>query len=185
MAGAQVGDVKTGDILWQPSEDFIARSNLTAYTKWLRETNGLSFAQYKDLWAWSVTQSDVFWRTIWDYFEIISDRPPDKVVTGRMPVTRWFEGSKVNYAEHVLRHEHSGDPARAAIRHSSELRRMEETSWHNLSAAVRRVATNLREMRIGPGDCVVAYMPNVVETVIAMLAVTAIGATWSAAAPKA
>lgn len=176
--------VHTGDIMWQPTADFIARSNLAQYTAWLQRARGLSFDSYQGLWTWSVGNPEAFWRTIWNYFRIISDRQPETIVSGRMPDARWFEGTKVNYAEHVLRHEHSGDPGRTMIRHSSELRPQADISWRDMSAAVRRLATNLRDRGIGPGDRVVAYMPNVIETVIAMLATAAIGATWSAAAPE-
>jgi acetoacetyl-CoA synthetase len=101
-----------------------------------------------------------------------------------MPETRWFAGARVNYAEHVLRHELDGDPRRPMFRHSSELRTLQETSWADTAAAVRKLATGLRSLGIGPGDRVVAVMPNIVETAIAMLATTSIGAIWSAAAPE-
>jgi acetoacetyl-CoA synthetase len=92
--------------------------------------------------------------------------------------------TRLNYAEHVLRHETKGDPGRPAIRHSSELRPLHETSWKELANHVRTLATALRRLGIRPGDCVVSYMPNIVETAITMLATTAIGATWASAAPE-
>ena len=173
-----------GKELWRPSKDFIARSALRHYSSWLARNRGLSFQNYDELWTWSVTEPAKFWRSIWDYFEIIADGEPTTIVSGTMPQACWFEGSRVNYAEHVLRHEQTGDPQRPMFRHSSEIRPLSDASWAETAAAVRKLATQLRALGIGPGDRVVAYMPNIIETAIAMLAATAIGAVWSAAAPE-
>ena len=100
-----------------------------------------------------------------------------------MPGARWFAGSRVNYAEHVLRQEDT-TPDAVAIVHRSELRPQQELTWRELGERVRTLAVHLRELGIGPGDRVVAYMPNIPETAIAMLAATAIGAVWAAAAPE-
>jgi acetoacetyl-CoA synthetase len=176
--------IETGQILWTPTEAFKTRSNLHQFELWLKQTRGLEFANYQALWDWSVTEPDAFWRSIWDYFDILSDAPPSRILEGAMPNARWFAGSRVNYAEHVLRGETHGDADRTVIRHSSELRPLTETSWRDLGCRVRKLATRLRVLGIGPGDRVVAYMPNIIETVIAMLASTAIGAIWSTAAPE-
>jgi acetoacetyl-CoA synthetase len=101
-----------------------------------------------------------------------------------MPRTRWFVGTRMNYAEHVLRHEANGDPGRVMLHHGSELRGFTTMSWVEVGGAVRKLATRLRAMGLGEGDRVVAYMPNIPETLIAMLATTAIGAVWSSAAPE-
>src|SRR3546814_4854213 len=100
-----------------------------------------------------------------------------------MPGVLWFEGSRVNYAEHLLRHE-SRTPDAPALLHASELRPLESTSWRELGAQVRVLAERLRALGIRPGDRVAAYMPNVPETAIAMLATTAIGGVWTASSPE-
>jgi acetoacetyl-CoA synthetase len=122
---------------------------------------------------------------MWDYFDPIHEGEIDQICTDDpMPRTRWFTGTRLNYAENVLRLENDGDPNRAMLHHCSELRELSQLSWAEVGHAVRRLATSLRDMGIGPGDRVVAYMPNIPETVIAMLATTAVGAIWSSAAPE-
>jgi acetoacetyl-CoA synthetase len=172
-----------GDVLWQASDARKARLNLTRFIGWLN-ARGHSFQGYADLHAWSVSDVAGFWAAIAGYFDIILDGKPEAVVTGEMPRARWFPGTRMNYAEHVLRHEMSGDPDRTMLHHGSETRAMASASWAEVAGAVRKLATRLRTMGIGKGDRVAAYMPNLPETVIAMLATTAIGAVWSSAAPE-
>jgi acetoacetyl-CoA synthetase len=175
--------VTEGDILWQASDARKAGLNLTDFIRWLN-ARGHAFAGYSDLHGWSVGDIAGFWGAIADYFGLILEGTPQAIADGAMPRTRWFTGTRMNYAEHVLRHETSGDPARIMLHHGSETRAMATASWAEVAGAVRKLATRLRAMGIGPGDRVAAYMPNLPETVIAMLAATAIGAVWSSAAPE-
>lgn len=176
--------VTEGQLLWQASDARKARLNLTAFIAWLN-ARGHDFTGYADLQAWSIADLSGFWGAVRDYFGLIHEGSPDPVLSDApMPRARWLPKARLNYAEHVLRHETSGDPARAMLHHVSELRPMATMSWAEVGAQVRKLATRLREMGIGPGDRVVAYMPNLAETVIAMLATTAIGAVWSSAAPE-
>ena len=176
--------ISEGQILWEGSGTFKSRSNVARFMDWLRSERGLDFADYEALRAWSVADIEAFWAAIWDHFEIISDQPCDRVLGRRaMPGAEWFPGSRVNYAEHVLRRE-ADHPDRTVMHHLSETRPLAEMSWGELGTDVRRIATRLRAMGIAPGDRVVSYMPNVPETIAAMLAVTAIGAVWSSAAPE-
>ncbi len=101
-----------------------------------------------------------------------------------MPGTRWFEGSRVNYAEHLLRHEAIAGEGQAALQACSETRPLAAMSWRELGRQVRILATQLRALGVAPGDRVAAYMPNVPETAVAMMATLAIGAVWSSAAPE-
>ena len=173
-----------GEVIWQASPERKASLNLTAFLDWLAK-RGHSFTGYDDLHAWSIADLSGFWGAIRDYFDLMLDGDPNPVLTDApMPRTRWLPGARLNYAEHVLRHEATGDPARPMLHHLSELRPMAAMSWAEVGGAVRKLATRLRAMGIGPGDRVVAYMPNLPETVIAMLATTAIGAVWSSAAPE-
>jgi acetoacetyl-CoA synthetase len=176
--------IPEGTILWQADAARRDSLNLTKFLQFL-VTKGHRFDGYHDLWQWSVTDLAGFWSAIAEHFDLILEGVPSAILTDDpMPRTRWFPGTNMNYAEHVLRHEHTGDADRTMLHHSSELRTMQTASWADIAGAVRKLATRLRAMGIGPGDCVVAYMPNLSETVIAMLATTAIGAVWSSAAPE-
>lgn len=176
--------VTEGQLLWTASEARKSGLNLTRFIDWLN-ARGHDFGGYADLQAWSITDLSGFWGAVRDYFGLILEGNANPVLTDApMPRTRWLPGARLNYAEHVLRHEMSGDPDRPMLHHISELRPMAAMSWAEVGAQVRKLATRLRAMGIGPGDRVVAYMPNLPETVIAMLATTAIGAVWSSAAPE-
>lgn len=177
--------IEESQFLWQADDARLGRSNIAAFTRWLDDSRSLAFDSYQDLWQWSVDDIDGFWSAIWDYFDILHDGDPTQVRHGtRMQDMRWFPQTRLNYAEHVLRHEQSGDPARDFLTHSSELRPLASCSWAEMGAQVRRLATALRARGIGPGDYVAAYMPNILETTVAMLATTAVGATWANAAPE-
>jgi acetoacetyl-CoA synthetase len=176
--------VNEGDLLWEGSAAFKAKANLTRFMDWLRSERGLDFADYEALRRWSVSDVEAFWAAIWDHFEIISDAGYDEVLaTSEMPGAEWFSGSRVNYAEHILRQEElrAGE---VVIHHLTENRPLASMSWAELGGAVRILATRLRGMGIVPGDRIVSYMPNIPETIIAMLATTAVGAIWSSAAPE-
>jgi acetoacetyl-CoA synthetase len=174
-----------GQLLWTPSRAFAARARINGLTEWLQRHLGLSFADYEALWSWSVSEPEAFWRAIWNYFQVISDTEPASMMTGEtMHDTRWCQGSRTNYAEHVLRHGATAAPDEVAFYHSTEIRSPSTITWHELGRMVRALASRLRAVGIKPGDRIVSYMPNVPETAIAMLATTAIGAIWSAAAPE-
>ncbi|MBL6749863.1 MAG: acetoacetate--CoA ligase [Nevskia sp.] len=176
--------VAEGELLWTPSAEFVQRSNLVRYMGWLRRERGLEFADYHALWQWSVHDTEGFWRSIWEFFDVQSDTPLQRVLDSKaMPGTRWFEGTRVNYAEHLLRHQ-SQSPDQVVFHHISETRPLAGMTWRELGRQVRIVATQLRAMGVAPGDRVVSYMPNVPETAVAMMATTAIGAVWSSAAPE-
>ncbi len=175
--------VAEGDLLWTPREAFATGSNLAAYMRWLADRD-VAFADYEALRQWSVADPDAFWASIWDYFGVVSSQPYERVRTADpMPHTRWFPGARVNYAEHMLRAAATRSHD-VAVDHRSEARAAGTMTWGELEAAVHATATALRAHGIGPGDRVVAYVPNIVETLVAMLATTAIGAVWASAAPE-
>jgi acetoacetyl-CoA synthetase len=176
--------IEEGQLLWEASKERRSSAEITKFINWLKP-RGKHFEGYEDLWAWSISDIEGFWMAVWDYFELIADNKIEAIVTNDpMPRTRWFTGTRLNYAEHVLRHEFSGDPKRDMLRHGSELRDLTTMSWSEVAGSVRKMATKMRELGLGKGDRVVAYMPNIPEAVIAMLATTAIGAVWSSAAPE-
>lgn len=168
-----------------PSPEFAQSSHLARYMGWLQDERQLSFSNYEALWRWSVNDLEAFWGSIWDYFQVECDSRYSSVCSSRaMPGTRWFEGSRLNYAEHLLRYEARLPGDQAVFHHSSEIRAPAVMSWSELGRQVRILATRLRELGVQPGDCVVSYMPNIPETAVAMIATTAIGAVWSSAAPE-
>ncbi len=174
-----------GQRLWSPRGAFADASNIAAFMRWLDDTRKLKFADYEALRHWSVTEIEAFWAAVWDYFEVRAETPYQQVVNGReMLGVRWFEGSRLNYAEHLLRHETTAAPGQTAFHHCSENRPLATLSWQELGRQVRIVATRLRALGVVPGDRVVSYMPNVPETAVAMMATVAIGAVWSSAAPE-
>ena len=175
--------VTEGQHLWSPRPEFAAGSNLAQYMTWLA-ARGVRHDDYDALRRWSIGEPDAFWGSLWEYFDIVSAQPYDAVRTAAaMPHTRWFPGARVNYAEHMLRAA-AARPNDVAVEHRGEARAAGTMTWSELDAAVRAVATALRARGVAPGDRVVAYLPNIVETLVAMLATTAIGATWASAAPE-
>jgi acetoacetyl-CoA synthetase len=168
--------------IWEPTAAEVEAAELTRFGAWLAAERGVRTDGYPDLQRWSVANLDQFWRAIWDYFEIEADGDPEPVLGARgMPGAEWFPGVRLNYAEHVFR---NGAPEDAvALVHASELRELSETSWGELRADVARVAAGLRDLGVGEGDRVVAYLPNLAEAVVALLATASIGAVWSSASP--
>jgi len=175
--------VEEGDLLWTPRPDFAAGSNVVRFQRWLLEQRGVATADYAALWRWSVDEPAAFWSAIWDFFEIRHDGTYFRSMSSQdMLGVRWFEGARVNYAEHLLRHETKAAPDTVVFHHLAENRPLVTLSWQALGAEVRILATQLRAMGVQPGDRVVSYLPNIAETAIAMMATVAIGAVWSSAA---
>lgn len=167
--------------LWTPSPQRIADANLTAYADWLARERGVVTDGYDELWRWSVDELDAFWRSVWDYFDVQADGSPDPVLASRdMPGAQWFPGVRLNYAEHILR---GRDPQAMALQHASELRPLAAWTWGELAARTAAIAGGLRALGVGEGDRVVAYLPNLPETLAAFLACAAVGATWSSCSP--
>jgi len=168
-------------LFWEPSAETIERAALTRYMRWLEAERGLAFAGYHDLWQWSVTDLEAFWGTIWSFFDVRASRPYERILRARsMPGACWFEGAELSYAEHIFR----GKPEDGvALMHASEVRERGEVTWGELHGQVARIAAGLRGLGVRRGDRVVAYMPNVPETLAAFLACASIGATWSSCSP--
>jgi acetoacetyl-CoA synthetase len=174
--------------LWTPSPEDCERAEMTRFMRWAGERRGRPFAGYNELWRWSVDELEDFWASIWEFCGVRASRPYEQVLDSRrMPGARWFPGAELNYAENTLTGPGSAggrDPSAVAILHASELRALEELTWGELSSQVAAAAGGLRALGVRRGDCVVAYMPNIPETIVAFLAVASIGAIWSSAAPE-
>jgi len=173
--------------LWTPSPDRVARANLTRFTARYRPG-----ASHAELWRWSVERPEEFWPAVWHFTGIIADERPgsvpwDTVLVGgdRMappdPVRgpRWFAGARLNFAENLLRF----DDDREALVFWNEQGRQRAVTFAALRREVDRYAAALASSGVGPGDRVAALMPNLPETVVAMLATASLGATWSSCSP--
>ncbi|HEY5006032.1 MAG TPA: acetoacetate--CoA ligase [Ktedonobacteraceae bacterium] len=173
--------ISEGQPLWEPSAEMKQQANVTHYIQWLKDTRQLHFATREDLWKWSVTNIEDFWTSLWEYFHIQSSQPYTTVLAERkMPGAQWFAGAELNYAEHVFR---NATPDRPALLFRSERHELVTISWDELRQKVSAIAQALRTMGVQRGDRVVAYMPNIPETVIAFLACASLGATWSSCSP--
>jgi acetoacetyl-CoA synthetase len=174
--------------LWEPTDADVERAEMTRYMRWAGERRGRPFAGYPELWRWSVEETEDFWAGIWEFTGVRASRPYERVLSSpRMPGARWFEGAELNYAQNMLAGPASvsgRDPDAVAVLHASELRELDELTWGELSARVAAAAEGLRSLGVERGDRVVAYMPNIPETLIALLATASIGAIWSSAAPE-
>src|SRR5664279_3069871 len=168
--------------LWEPSPELLAGAEMTRFMAWAGVRRGRPFADYGELWRWSVEDVEEFWAAIWDFCGVRASKGYERVLSSHeMPGAAWFEGAELNYAENVLA---GRDAGAVAVLHTSELRELASVTWGDLSAQVAAAAAGLRELGVGRGDRVVAYMPNIPETLVAFLAVSSIGAVWSSAAPE-
>ncbi len=173
--------IEEGTILWEPGEEVIKQANMTRYIQWLSSQKGLTFPDYSSLWQWSVTEIEDFWQSLWEFFDIWAAKSFSDVLTERkMPGAQWFKGAELNYAEQVFRNTSSKHPA---LIFQSEIQPLMEISWDEFQQKVSSIASALRSMGVKRGDRVVAYMPNIPQTIVAFLACASIGATWSSCSP--
>jgi acetoacetyl-CoA synthetase len=172
-----------GDVLWTPSAELREQSELARYLRWLRDERGLDFADYDALWRWSVEDLEGFWASLWDFFEIRAHTPYERVLgSAEMPGAEWFPGARLNYAEHMLGREEDAD--QVAIIARSQSRGPSQLTFGELRDQVARARTGLRRLGVGPGDRVVAYLPNVPETLVAFAATASLGAVWATCPPE-
>jgi acetoacetyl-CoA synthetase len=176
----------TPPVLWQPTVTDRDGSRVGEFLRWLARERGLAFAGYHDLWRWSVDQLEDFWDAVWHFFAVPSSAPYTSVLSSRMmPGARWFDGSRLNYAEALLAGASAAGASedRAALVAVGEEGAPREISWAELRGQVGALAAALRDLGVGPGDRVAAYLPNIPEAVVALLATASLGAVWTACAP--
>jgi len=169
--------------LWQPSAERLAQANLTAFAARVGARHKVALSDYGALYRWSVEHSEDFWRELWDDTGVVGERGARTLIDGgRMPGARWFPDARLNFAENLLAHraEAPGDDALVFWGEDKVKRRLSNAE---LLAAVSRVAQALREAGVRSGERVAGYLPNMPETIIAMLAATSLGAIWSSASP--
>ncbi|HEX4898709.1 MAG TPA: AMP-binding protein, partial [Candidatus Limnocylindrales bacterium] len=174
----------TPEVLWEPPADPRARSRMGSYLAWLEETAGLRFATYDEAWRWSVDDPGAFWTSVWRYFDVLADGSPDAgLADASMPGARWFPGTSLNYAEHALRL-----PGRAAddvvVVGRSQTRGPTNLTAAELREGVARCRAGLAALGVGPGDRVAAFLPNIPEAIVGLLATASLGATWTSCAPE-
>ena len=167
--------------LWTPSEDAIAKANMTSFAHHIERESRESLPDYHSLHLFSVRQKSTFWDAIWDFCGVIGDKGSDRVLIDedRMPGARFFPDATLNFAENLLRRRDDADAM--VFRGEDKVNR--RVSFHDLYNMVSRLQQALRAAGVGPGDRVAGYLPNMPETVMAMLAATSIGAVWSSASP--
>jgi acetoacetyl-CoA synthetase len=171
-------------VLWTPRPDARATTRIGAFLDWLAREEGRSFASYDDLLRWSIDDLDGFWSAIWRHFDVRSTLDPGPaLVDDRMPGARWFPGARLNWAEQCLRLDgHDRDDVVVVGR--SQSRDRITLTVAELRDEVARVRAGLRRLGVGRGDRVAAYLPNVPEAVIGVLATASLGATWTSCAPE-
>ena len=166
--------------LWRPSEEQMKNANLARFIEYVNGKHARKIQTYHDLFQWSVDHLPDFWARMWEFADIRASRGYDRVVDDldKMPGARWFPGARLNFAENLLRYRDD----RLAFIFKGETQKYSRMTYRELYTTVARLAKSLREIGVKPGERVVAYMPNMMETAIAMLAATSVGAVWSSCA---
>lgn len=166
-----------GKMLWQPTKERVLNANISKFIDYINNKHGLEISNYDQLYDWSVEKISDFWASIWEFLGIKASKEYTKVVEDltTFPGTKWFPNARLNFAENQLRYQ---DDQLAFIFHG-EAEKVAKMTYKELYDSVARIAKSLRDIGITKGDRVCGYMPNLMETAIAMLAATSIGAIWS------
>jgi acetoacetyl-CoA synthetase len=166
--------------LWVPSEERKQDANITRFINEINTRHGLDLQSYPELYQWSIEYIPDFWEAMWDFGGIRASRPFDQVIENltKFPGANWFPGARLNFAENLLRYRDD----QPAFIFKGETQISKHMTYAELYETVARLARSLRELGVGVGDRVVGYMPNLIETAVAMLAATSLGATWSSCA---
>lgn len=174
-----------GEILWTPPADLRQSTEVGRFMEWLRtrRSHSIDIPDYKALWRWSVEDLEGFWGSLWEFYGVRAHAPYERVLAKRtMPGAEWFPGARLNYAEHLVGREEDLD--RVAVVARSQGRPPFELTFGELRDQAARARAGLQRLGIRPGDRVVAYMPNVPETLIAFIASASLGAIWATCAPE-
>ena len=174
-------DIFLNPVIWSPSDQRIKSSQMYQFIQNINEKNNIDLVSFADLHSWSIENKTSFWASIWDFFKIIGSKGTEPYIEpiNEMPGSKFFPNGNVNYAENML----SGNISGAAIIFKSEDKVRKEVSWKDLKDQAAALANFLTKEGVVKGDRVAAYMPNMPETVIMMLATSSIGAIFSSASP--
>jgi len=166
--------------LWTPSQDRIQNSNFTRYFSFLKNNYHLEFDSYENLYQWSISEISTFWESIWKFCEVQTSVPYKKVMgPSKMPGTEWFKGAKLNFAQNLLRYRDN----HLALISIGEDRPPDRLTYQELYLSVAQCAQSLKKLGVKKGDRVAGFVPNISESVIAMLATSSLGAIWSSCSP--
>ncbi|GLZ46240.1 acetoacetyl-CoA synthetase [Actinomycetospora sp. NBRC 106375] len=172
------------EILWQPDEETVRRARITAFAQRVAREHGASVDDYDLLWQWSTDHVPEFWGTVVDHLGVrFHEQPREVLASSAMPGASWFPGATLNYAEHALWPREGGADGDTAIVAVREDGRRVARTFGELRADVARARAGLVALGVGFGDRVVALSPNSVETLVAFLAASSLGATWSSCSP--
>ncbi|HEV8646890.1 MAG TPA: acetoacetate--CoA ligase, partial [Burkholderiales bacterium] len=168
-------------ILWQPSRERIARSNITRFIHLVNQRWNAGVRDSQQLYDWSVREPEQFWAAIWDFCGVVAETRGERVLVDghKMPGAKWFPDARLNFAENLLRRR-DDDTAMVFWGEDKVRRRM---SYAEVYDAVSRTAQALSAAGVKEGERVAAFMPNMPETIIFMLATTSLGAIWSSCSP--
>ena len=177
----QLEPMDTTKPLWQPSAEQVAAANLTRFMAAAEKRWERRLGDFAALYRWSVEEREEFWQSLWDFGGVIAETAGKRVLVDgeKMPGARFFPGARLNFAENLLRHRGGGD----AIVFWAEDKVKRRLSRAELNDTVSRLAQALAADGVGSGDRVAGYLPNMPETVIAMLAAASLGAVWSSCSP--
>jgi len=169
------------NMLWKPSKERIQRTNMYRFMNFINEKYSKSFTEYVPLYQWSIDNIPDFWASMWEFAEIKASKHYDQVIDdlNKMPGANWFSGARLNFAENLLRYRDD----RTALIFKGEGQDSRRMTYAELYDEVARITQSLKEHGIKAGDRVVGFMPNMPQTIIAMLAATSLGATWSSCSP--
>ena len=167
--------------LWEASAEQIRSANLTQFISELERQLSLSFEDYHSFYEWTIREPEIFWAAVWDFCGVVASQSYSHILLDgdKMPGARWFVGSRLNFAENLLRFRDD----RIALVFWGEDKVQRRLSYAELYRATALMAAHLNKMGVSAGDRVAALMPNLPETVIAMLATTSLGAIWSSCSP--
>ena len=167
--------------MWKPSVEQIERSQMFEFKEFINTRHGLNLDSYTDLHDWSVDNIHEFWAFAWEFFDIIHTQPYTQVVddVSKMPGAKWFTGVRLNFAENLLRRRDD----KTALIFKGESQPVRKLTYAELYSEVAKTAAALRTAGVEKGDRVAGFVPNMPESIIAMLATTSIGAIWSSSSP--
>ncbi len=168
-------------LLWKPTQEQIQSSNMYRFMNFVNEKYNQKFDDYAPLYEWSVERIPDFWAAMWEFADIIASKPYTAVIddVSKMPGAKWFEGARLNFAENLLRYRDD----RVALIFKGEGQATTRMTYAELYAEVARVARALKHCGVAAGDRVVGFVPNMPAAIIAMLAATSMGASWSSCSP--
>lgn len=171
----------TDQPLWRPTPERMAQANMTAFMRRVNARFKNNFSDYRSLYQWSIQQPEQFWTAVWDFCEVASSARGERILLDgdRMPGAKWFPGARLNFAENLLRRRGPTD----ALVFWGEDKIKRRVSHDEIYRAVAQFAAALRAQGVKPGDRVAAYLPNMPESIVAMLATACIGAVYSSSSP--